>query len=179
MKKTSKQTSILNSFLQNHANVQLLETSICNALKEKQSITITAVHKITGLDKSLIRIVLPFYTEKKRCRLELRCSWVEKKCWEMKAETLNKSVSEIATQAMTNVNIYVQQAQQLQQEVNEVISERVRFNNCIEQLTHWCLTAEESIPLTCVIAQLAELQQKFNQHDQKVMEYLRSKEALS
>ncbi len=34
------------------------------------------------------------------------------------------------------------------------------------------------IPLAYVISQLGEIQQKFNQHDQKIMEYLKSRKAL-
>lgn len=145
MKKPHKQTSILNAFLQSDEDVKKLENGICDLLKENKPVTITGVNKATGLDKSIIRIVLPHYTDKKRCRLELRCSWVEKKNWELKAEKLDKSVSELAAQSITSINIYIGPSEQLQQEINEFITERVRFNNCVEQLAHCCLTSETSI----------------------------------
>jgi hypothetical protein len=92
-----------------------------------------------------------------------------KKRWELKADESGKSVSELAASSLNSLNIYIPRTEQLHHEINLLIAERIRFNNNIEQFAHKLLTSSISIELVHVLAELSDLQKKFDLHDQKVM----------
>lgn len=169
MKKPDKNKSMINDLIKENSITTAIENSIIKLLSQKKNISIKSISLYSGLANSDVKILFPYYMKQKRCRTELRCSWVEKKRWELKADESGKSVSELAASSLNSLNIYVPRTEQLHHEINLLIAERIRFNNHIEQFVHKSLTSRISIELVHVLAELSDLQKKFDLHDQKVM----------
>lgn len=174
-KQKTKTKSILTSLLKNEEIANKMEEALKSLTKNEKQITIKNLVKLTALQTSDIKILLPFYAENKRCRMELRCSWIEKFRWENKAEKAGKSVSQLATDALSGLTLHIPRTEQLRSEINEIVSEMVRFNNLVDELVRWCELNKSGIEQVEIIALLNELLLQFDFHDQKIMAAINKK----
>ena len=170
--KNSKQANLLQSLLNQPDDIASLELALMTLISTDDPLTIDSVATTSGLPREGVRLLLPCYTQRKSERIELRCSWTEKKRWEHKAKLSNKTVSQLAAHSLNRLTLHIPPIEQLRKEIDLVVRERVRFNGLVNQIAKWCNTERSAIRQVEILAALDELLDQFEFHDQQVMRIL-------
>ena len=168
----NQQTNLRCSLLNQPEIIKSLESALITLIAANAPLTIKAVAQTSNLSRDIVRLLLPLYKEKKSERIELRCSWTEKKRWAHKAALSNRKVSQLAAHSLNKLALYIPPAERLRKEIDLVVSERVRLNNLVNQIAKWCNIERSAINQADILLKLDQLLDEYHAHDQRVMSIL-------
>ncbi len=117
-------------------SVVAVEQAVLDCIELGVKISNSRIAEITGHSIDNIRKLLPLYTEQKTSRIELRCTFVEKYNWEIKAKKSSRTVSELAATSLSKLAIHIYPAETLRAELNKLISLRTNLGNNLNQLNN-------------------------------------------
>lgn len=150
----------------------LIERAVIRCINDDVAVTINGIARDVNMDTDIVRQMLPSFTEIRDHRIELRCTYEEKRRWEKKAKNAKVTVSRLASQSLTKLKIVISPAETLRDTINNLIAQQTGFYNNFNQLVKWCNSHKGDVNLLFILCELRELEKQHREQVDKVNEML-------